>query len=216
MGNRPASPARAARHTRAESREAQMRKQISTAAARIMAEEGVRDFYSAKRKAAERLNLAQIKHMPSNQEVEEALRAHLALFHADLPQTLQHLRAMAVEAMEFLADFDPRLVGPVLTGAVTKYSEIQLHLTANTPEDVTWFLMDHHIPFEELDKRLRFGGDRYINLPAFRFIANDTPVEAIVFTPEAAREAPLSPVDGKPMHRAGPREVRELLAGNDP
>ena len=97
--HRPASPPHGTEETR---------QRISREAARIMAEEGVRDFHVAKRKAAERLNFPEARQLPSNQEIERALTEHLQLFHAkDLPQTLQHLRRLAIEAMRMLERFDP-------------------------------------------------------------------------------------------------------------
>jgi hypothetical protein len=176
-----------------------------------MAEEGVLDFHTAKRKAAERLNLPEARQLPSNLEIEQALAEHLQLFHAkDLPQTLQHLRCLAVDAMRFLARFEPRLVGSLLSGNVTRFSEIQLHVTADTPEIVAFFLQENGIPYEETSKRLRFGGERSEMVPVYGFLAEDIPVEVSVFSPTAAREAPLSPVDGRPMKRAGLKEVEAL------
>jgi len=188
------------------------RQRISREAARIMAEDGVRDYHAAKRKAAERLNLPEARHLPSNQEIEQALTEHLQLFHArQLPQTLQHLRRLAVDAMRFLERFEPRLVGSLLSGNVTRYSEIQLHVAADTPETVAFFLQEHGIPFEETSKRLRFGGDRSETVPVYGFFAEEIPVEVSVFSAITAREAPLSPVDGRPMKRAGLKEVEASL-----
>lgn len=200
---RPAPPAHGAEETR---------QRISREAARIMAEDGVHDFHAAKRKAAERLNLPDARHLPSNQEIERALAEHLQLFHArDLPQTLQRLRRLAVEAMRLLERFEPRLVGSLLSGNVTRFSGIQLHITAATPELVAFFLREQRIPYEESSKRLRFGGDRSEAVPVYGFLAEDIPVEVCVFSPTAAREAPLSPVDGRPMKRAGLKEVEASL-----
>jgi hypothetical protein len=191
----------------------EIRQRISREAARIMAEEGVQDYHAAKRKAVERLNLPEARQLPSNQEIEQALAEHLQLFHArQLPETLRHLRSLAVKAMQLLERFDPRLVGSLLTGNVTRYSEIQLHVTADTPELVAFFLQEHGIPYEEDNKRLRYGGDRFETVPTYRFLAEDTGIEVSIFTPAAAREAPLSPVDGRPMKRAGLKEV-ELSLG---
>ena len=191
------------------------RQRISREAARIMAEEGVRDFHAAKRKATERLNLLEARHLPSNQEIEQALAEHLQLFHAkDLPQTLQHLRRRAIEVMRLLERFEPRLVGSLLSGNVTRYSEIQLHLSADSPELVAFFLQEHGIPYEETSKRLRFGGERSEIVPVYGFLAEDIPVEVSVFSPTAAREAPLSPVDGRPMKRAGLKEVEASLGAD--
>jgi hypothetical protein len=180
-----------------------------------MAEEGVRDFQIAKRKAAARLNLAQVKNLPGNDEVQAALSEHLQLFHqADLTRNARRLREIAAEAMRFLAAFEPRLVGQVLSGTVTRTSEIQLHLSADSPEQVGLFLQEHHIPFRLGERRVRFGGDLYKNVSAYHFTADEVPVELCVFDSRAARQAPLSPVDGKPMQRANLREIEELLERN--
>jgi hypothetical protein len=192
--------------------EEQKRQRITAEAARIMAEEGVRDFQVAKRKAAERLGLSDHRHLPTNEEIDGALAQHLELFHHDqLARNTRRLRETAVEAMRFLAPFDPRVVGSALSGTVTPNSEIQLHISADAPEEVGLFLREHEIPFRLGERRVRFGGDRYQNVSAFRFDADGVAVELCVFDRRGAREAPLSPVDGRPMRRATLREMEELL-----
>jgi hypothetical protein len=199
-----------------------------------MAEEGINDFHAAKRKAVERLSLPEGQHLPSNPEIEQALAEHLQLFHAnDLPQTLHRLRRLAVQAMRLLERFEPRLVGSLLSGNVTRFSEIELHVTADTPELVAFLLQEHAIPYEQTSKRLRFGGDRSETLPAYRFLAEDAPqgrgsvaggrmpgattaIEVTVFTPTAARETPLSPTDGRPMKRVGLKVAEALQAKFQP
>lgn len=49
-------------------------------------------------------------------------------------------------------------------------------------------------------------------LPVFRFTAGEACIDLTVFGPLAEREAPLSPVNGRPMRRAGLAEVEALLA----
>lgn len=187
------------------------RKQIVSEAARIMAEEGVRDFQMAKRKAARRLNIDETKNLPTNQEIDEAMRGYVELFHPDLPQTLSRLRHLALESMRLLADFSPRLVGPVLNGVVTKYSEIQLHVAADEIEELVFFFAERRIPVEQDERRVRLGGNRYVSFPTLRFSLDDAVVELLVFSPAEFREPPLDPVDGKPMRRASAKEVEELL-----
>ena len=182
-----------------------------------MAEEGVLDFHAAKRKAVDRLNLPEGQHLPSNPEIERALSEHLHLFHArDLPQILHRLRRLAVQAMRLLERFEPRLVGSLLSGNVTQFSEIELHVTADTPELVAFFLAEQGIPYEEDNKRLRYGGDRSETLPVYRFLAENTAIEVTVFTPTAAREAPLSPAYSRPMKRAALKDVEALRAKFQP
>ena len=80
--------------------------------ARIMAEEGIQDFRTAKRKAAIRLAVTDKGAMPDNAEIEQALLDYQRLFHADRQAIrLRGLRETALEAMRFLAHFRPRLVG---------------------------------------------------------------------------------------------------------
>lgn len=202
------------RHTKYAARtEERIRQRIALEAARIMAEECLSDFHAAKRKAVHRLMLPQAKNLPANSEVEEALQQYLQLFHANRVTTdLRQLRRVAFEAMQFLEAYDPRLVGPVLSGAVTLGSEIQIHLSADTPEEIALVLQEHGIPFEHSKRRTRFGGDRYENLPAYRFSADGATIELCVFDPRGIRETPISPVDGRPMRRAGLREIETLLA----
>lgn len=194
----------------------QKRQRIAVEAARIMAEEGVRDFQAAKRKAASRLDLPETHHLPTNEEVQSALQQHLQLFHSKtLGRDVHRLRTLALEAMHFLADFEPRLVGPVLSGTVTPESEIQLHVSADAPELVGFFLQENGIPYRLTERRLRFGGERYETVSAYRFTADAVAVELYVFNPRSVRETPLSPVDGRPMRRAGVKEMEALLRRTD-
>lgn len=188
------------------------RQRIAVEAARIMAEEGVPDFHAAKRRAANRLGLPETRHLPTNEEVQAALQQHLRLFRGNaLAHDVRRLRRLALEAMRFLADFEPRLVGPVLSGTVTPESEIQLHISADAPEQVTLFLQERGIPFRLTERRLRFGGERYETVSAYRFTADGVAVELYVFNPRSVRETPLSPVDGRPMRRAALKEIESLL-----
>ncbi len=214
MGSKPRSPQVGHRSKSQAPGTDEVRRQIAADAARIMAEEGVRDFHAAKRKAAARLGLPETKHLPGNGEVDAALQEYLRLFHAGrLTQSLRRLRGLAAEAMRFLAKFEPRLVGPVLSGTVTSASAIELHLTADSPEEIGFWLQEHSIPYEQAERRLRFGGERHETFPAYLFTADGVAVELCVFERREARETPLSPVDGKPMKRANLREVENLMHG---
>ncbi len=185
---------------------------IAQEAARILAEDGVRDFLLAKRKAVQRLGLPSRVKMPRNIEVEEALREHQRLFHSeDQGRRLREFRRTALEAMDFLARFQPRLVGSVLAGTAAPHSDVNLHLFAETPEDVVLYLMDHDIPFEASERRLKLTADRYELYPVYRFSAGGVPIDLTVFSVDGLRQSPLSPVDGRPMQRAGNQEVKHLI-----
>ena len=186
---------------------------IAQECARLIAEEGVQDFGAARRKAALRLAVGNRAVLPDNVEIEQALLDRQRLFDADRQAIrLRGLRETALNAMRFLARFRPRLVGPVLSGAVGPHAGVHLHLFADSPEEITLFLMEHHIPFETGEHRLKMASGVQVCLPAYRFTAGETRVDLTVFGPLAEREAPLSPVDGRPMRRASLTEVEALLA----
>lgn len=189
-----------------------MRERIAQEAARIMTQEGLRDFALAKRKAALHLDAVDTRHMPSNVEIEQALVEYQRLFHADEQRAaLRKRREVAVQAMELFAAFQPRLVGGVLSGTADRHSDVGLHLFSDPPEALALFLMERHIPYEQVEKRLRVGRDQWQNVSAYRFVADDIGVELTVFPLDGMRQAPLSPVDGKPMRRASLEAVRRLL-----
>jgi hypothetical protein len=190
-----------------------MRRRIAVEAARIMAEQGIDDFLAAKRKAAGHLGAPETRNLPRNVEIEQELAAYQRLFQsATQPRRLRQLRERACEAMEFFARFNSRLVGSVLEGTAGGHSDIDLHLFADTPEEVVLFLLQEHIPFERGERKLHVGRDQSAVFPVFRFVAGETPIDLTVFPIDGIRQAPCSPVDGRPMRRATLEAVVRLLA----
>ncbi|MBD3671575.1 MAG: hypothetical protein HUJ29_12470 [Gammaproteobacteria bacterium] len=192
-------------------RDSQMRLLIAQEAARLMAGDGRLDYYGAKHKAAEHLGARDTRNLPRNIEIEEALQEYQRIFlHDSHPQHLRHLREAAIEAMQLLAEFDPHLAGPVLQGTAGPHSEIQLHIYASSVETVTFFLMDHDIPYRLHETALRFNGEEQ-NYPSLSFIAGEDTIDIVIFPDRKLKQAPKSPIDGKAMKRARLDEVRALL-----
>jgi hypothetical protein len=199
-------------HRRPNPRAELLRQAVAEEAARIMREQGVDDFLLAKRKAAERLGVTDASILPRNTEIEAAKVAHQRLFASERHDAdLASLRRAAVEAMRLMSDFQPRLVGPVLTGTASAHSEINLHLFSETPEAVSIRLEERGVPHEVLERRVRYERDRIVNYPVVRFVAGRQIVDAVVFPVDGIRQAPPSPVDGKPMRRASVADVEALL-----
>ena len=190
-----------------------LRSAIAQEAARLMAEHGIHDYLTAKRKAAERFGVSDAAVLPKNTEVEEALHAHHRLCGGPRhDRTLTRQRESALDAMELLADFNPRLVGPVLNGSATEHDDVQLHVFSDPAEAVYILLMDRHVPHEVVERRVKMQADRPVSVPGLRFEVGQQQVEALVFPRDGIRQAPVSPVDGKPMRRADAGEVHRLLA----
>ena len=189
-----------------------MRQRLAQEAAQILLQRGNRDFHAAKQKAAEHLSVPDTRNLPNNAEIEQALMEYQRIFHAQSqPQNLNQLRQVAIEAMQFLQDFRPRLVGAVLNGSADQNSPVLLHVFASAPEEVKLFLMHHQIPHEESHKTVRFSPSRSEDIPLYRFVADDVRVELMVFN-ERQKSPPLSPVDGRPMKRAVVADVELMLA----
>jgi predicted nucleotidyltransferase len=192
-----------------------MRKALAQEAARIMAEHGIEDYLQAKRKAADRLGVHDVSVLPKNVEIEAALRAHQRLFGREShDHSLMEQRRVALQTMRLLAEFNPRLVGSVLTGTATDYSDINLHLFADASETVAIRLLDIGVPHEFYERRVKMDAGRSLNYPALRFEASGRTVDATVFPIDGIRQSPYSPVDGRPMKRADAREVSALIGAN--
>jgi hypothetical protein len=178
-----------------------------------MAEHGIRDFLVAKRKAAERLGVTEhTAVLPKNVEIEEALVEYQRLFGGEShAESLYAQRRAALNAMLYLRDFEPRLVGPVLSGTATEHSGVQLHLFTDRAETVTIKLMDEGIPHEVTERKVKMNAERVLAYPGVRFELDEQLIEATVFPTDGIRQAPVSPVDGRPMKRANKIEVEALL-----
>lgn len=200
----------------AQDRVQRNRLRVAQEAARLMSEHGIRDFHRAKRKAAERLGVSDEQALPRNHEIEQALREHQRLFQSDSqPQLLRQRREAAVEAMRFLQNFEPRLVGAVLEGTADAHSAVCLHVFSDDPEAVGIYLREHGVPFETQTRRLRLNRDEQAEYPVLLFAADNLPFDITVLPPNVLRQAPLDRVDEKPMRRASLASVEIMLAEAD-
>ena len=191
-----------------------LRRVLAQEAARIIVDHGIRDYRVAKIKAAERLGMNTRGALPGNAEIERAVGEHLELFgresHGDF---LRLMRRAALSAMELLAPFTPRLVGPVLNGTADSHSAVNLHVFADSAEAVAFALADSGHWYRSFERRLQSRRGRTDTYAGFEFVRDDTPIEVTVFPVDGIRQAPISPIDRKPMRRADARAVHALLEG---
>ncbi len=142
-----------------------LRAEIAAAAASLIAEEGL-DYANAKRKAIERIagkkhHRLQREILPSNEEIEEAVREYQKIFQADSqPLRLRLLREKALALMRLLADFSPMLTGAVANGTASEHSDIHLHCFAPSAKELGVFLMNQGLDSEAASLTpQRPGGD---------------------------------------------------------
>ena len=167
----------------------QMREQLAHLAAKLMAEDGITDHAFAKRKAARQLGAADTQHLPSNQEVDEALHSYRALYqHDSHPGILRQLREEALAAMRLLAEFRPYLTGSVLSGTAGAQSDINLMLFSDDAKAVLLFLLKHNIEFADGEWKVRVGGHEE-TVPSYTLTGESGVQMHVVVLPENAHHS---------------------------
>ena len=68
--------------------------------------------------------------------------------------------------------------------------------------------MDQGIPHEVTERRVKLNAERVRAFPGVRFEMDEQSIEATVFPTDGIRQAPVSPVDGRPMRRANASRSR--------
>ncbi len=192
-----------------------IREEIAQDAARLMYEEGVKEYRDAKRKAAHRFGrhkaLSLGSHLPSNAEVHAELVQLIKRYEGEvLPERLLQLRLLALKYLVFFAPYRPLLVGSVLKGAVRANSDIDLHLFADDPEEVETFLNQQAIPYTQETVTVQHG-NRFIDYPHIYLEEGETVVECTIYPPEERRHPPKSSITGKTMERASAKHLAELI-----
>ncbi|KAB0585435.1 hypothetical protein F7Q92_00650 [Ideonella dechloratans] len=124
--------------------------EIAAAAARLVVDEGL-EYPSAKRKAARDLGRrgGRQGELPSNEQVEDAVREYIAIFCADTqPDELRALRQLALRWMERMAPFRPHLGGAVWRGTATRLSNIVIDLYCDDPKSAEIAFLNEGLDFD--------------------------------------------------------------------
>ena len=192
------------RHERPRS-SAGARASIASAAARLMAEDGVADYRLAKRKAARQLGFPEHTAYPDNAEVEAELRAYRSLYQEEVhPELIRAMRQSALRLLELLADYSPHLAGSVLDGTAGEHSHIDILLFADSAKEVEIFLLNHGIAFEHVEPRNE-------RAEAVLVLETDTTnANLVIFPPQLERVA-MKQRDGRLRERIRADALRALL-----
>jgi alpha-amylase/alpha-mannosidase (GH57 family) len=192
-----------------------MRGRIAHLAARMIAVDGVCDYGLAKRKAARQAGAPDSRNLPTNLEIEDALRAYQALYQADEhPEQLQHLRRLALQMMRVLEAFSPHLTGPVLSGSAGRHTEIHLHLYTDDVKELEVFLLNREIPLRTRETRV-WSGDSSSVVPSFLISSRDADYCITVLGTRHQRQPLRMTSDGRPLERATIQSVESLVTAAD-
>lgn len=184
-----------------------LRQHIAQQAAKLIADHGINDFESAKKKAAKMLGVSPLQQgiLPTHQEIQTELEIFQRLFPNEKRQTHVHtLRQKALRTMQILKGFAPRLVGMVLDGSATLHTPIHLHVVANTSEEVMIHFINLKIPYDVSEQTVTLSDKQTKNFPMFRIYMADSPIEITVLPENSLKFTPRCP-------RATLEEVVQLL-----
>ena len=200
-----------------------VRAALAQFAAQIMYGEEVKQYFTAKRLAARRL-LGRIEgkatryrphDLPSNGEIKQALLELVTEIEGDArTQRLFAMRIVALEALEALTPFHPRLIGSVATGHVRSGSDVDIHVFAWHAADVEahvrelgWVHETQHVSILKHGKIMNFT---HVHVP------DVFPLELTVYAPNELRHRPRSSTDGKPIVRIRDTALRAICEKEHP
>jgi hypothetical protein len=191
------------------------RSRIAHFAARLMAEDGIEDYATAKRKAARQAGLADVRQLPTNEEIDAALRTYQVLYGgAAQREHLRRLRVQALAVMREFARFNPYLTGSVLSGNAGKFADINVHLYAESVKAVELDLLNRNVGYRAGQCRL-YLGDELRTVPLFTLERDGTSVELVVLTLDDLRAPVKTNPGGRAVERAKTETVAALLETRD-
>lgn len=124
--------------------------ELASAAARLIVEEGM-EYGPAKRRAAKVIGKHSVRpvDLPSNDEIEDEVRAYIELFCADTqPAELKAMREVAILWMERLQAFRPHLTGAVWRGTATRLNSVHLQLFCDDSKEAELALIDKRVDYD--------------------------------------------------------------------
>lgn len=196
-----------------------LRGAIAGEAARLMYEEGVKQYFTAKRLAAKRLfgrvGGRRLRYrpqdLPSNGEIRDALLV-LADYAEGAGRTrrLFAMRVVALRAMRALADFEPRLIGSVSTGHIRRGSDVDLHVFTDDEDALIEHLRALGWRWETERVTILKGGEirEFLHV----HVRDVFELELTVYERRELRFRPRSSTDGKPTVRVKTAALEALIA----
>jgi hypothetical protein len=116
-------------------------------------EEGITDYLFAKKKAAKYLGLLSSDNLPSNHEIDKALKEYQSIFQEQVDsEAITKIKKDALNIMVLFKEFNPHLTGQLLEGLIPKFPKIQINLFTDNLKEVEYILFNNNISFDIKDK----------------------------------------------------------------
>ena len=128
---------------------------IANRAAEIIMEEGITDYHFAKKKASKYLGYQSSDFLPSNDEIDNALKEYQKIYQADIDASLvDKIKSEALMIMQLFKNFNPHLVGQLIDGLIPKYPVLQINLYTDNMKEIEYLLLNNNIEFNLKNKNI--------------------------------------------------------------
>jgi len=166
-----------------ESPSIHLRRKVAQEAALLLYTGQEKEYKQAKRRAAQSLG---IRVFPSNLEVAEEMDRIAEENEGPLRwERLIQMRRDALQTMETLKGFYPRLIGSVWRGTVHRNSDIDIDTFSSTPENVLAKLRENHFRVEGTEWRsVTKGGKAESSFHIHLILPSGNEAEIVVRSPE--------------------------------
>ena len=125
---------------------------VARRAAEVIMEEGITDYLFAKKKAAKYLGLLPSENLPSNQEIDNALKEYQNIFQEQVDsEIINKIKKEALNTMILFEIFNPHLTGQLLEGLIPRFPKIQINLFTDNIKEVEYTLLNNNIAFDIKD-----------------------------------------------------------------
>ena len=185
----------------------ELKQEVIKLAAELMYFDGVKEYLTAKRMASKQLG---VDIFPSNAEIRDAVDQLAELHEPNRGENLHQMRRVALEMMELLEAFHPRLIGSVLEGAIKSTSDIDLHVFADEYEEVMRVLDEHGLEYD-FDMVTARKNNEIRDFPHVYVYQNEHTIELSIYEPSEMRVRQRSSITGKPMEYATIAKLRKML-----
>ncbi len=203
---------------RTKNNSSEIRQTLAKEAARLMYQEGVSQYFDAKKMAAKRIFGSggakgmqyRPKDLPSNGEISIEIAKLVELLEDGQEERLFAMRATALKIMKSLTPFQPRLIGSVSTGRIRKGSDIDLHVFTDSIEELENHIDDLQWQYSKKQVAIKQGNGfiEYTHI----YIKTDFPVELSVYPLLELRVTGRSSTDAKAIRRLKIIDIERLQA----
>jgi len=187
-----------------------LRKRVAREAAFLIYTSQEKEYKQAKRKAAEILG-ARI--LPSNREVADELDSIADEIEGKSRlKRLLRMRKEALEIMQCLEDYSPRLIGSVWRGTVHKNSDIDITVFSHDPKDVMKRIAERNFKIIKVEEDvIAEGEDKRSTFHIHIILPSGDEAEVVVRDPKDKMRDEICEIYGDVIRGLSLNDLRKIL-----